>query len=38
MVLEENAHRVADGNFVFDDENALGHRREKHSTRTCERE
>jgi hypothetical protein len=38
MVLEENAHRAADGNFVFDDENALGHRREKHSTGITEGE
>ncbi len=38
MVLEKNAHRVADGNFVFDDENTFGHRREKHSTGISEGE
>ena len=38
VVLQKNAHRVADGNFVFDDENAFGHRRGKHSTGISEEE
>ena len=32
MVLQKNAHRISNGNFVFNNENAFGHRREKHST------
>ena len=38
MVLEKNSHRIANGNLVFDDENAFGHRRGKHSTGISEEE
>ena len=38
MVLEKNSHRIANGNLVFDDENAFGHRRGKHSTGISEGE
>jgi hypothetical protein len=29
LVVEENANRIPNGNFVFDDEDAFGHERER---------